>query len=667
MNPAAENMTKPDIPARTIEESLKIAEEEKALILNSTSDLVAYHDLDLKVRWANLMAGTSVNEDPENLKGRYCYEIWHQRTSPCLDCPVVLARDTGQPQKGEIRSPDGREWYIRGYPIKDANGQVVALAEFSLDISELRRVERVREATFKISQAAISVENLDDLYRSIHQILGELMPVDNFFIALYDPTLDLFSYPYYVDQFDESPAPEKPGRGLTGYVLRTGRVLLAPPDVFDELVNQGEVELVGTSSLDWLGVPLRAKNRIIGVMAVQSYTEHVRYGEKEREIMEFVSTQVGMAIERKRAFEETRQHLQRLNALHEIDMAITANPDLRLTLNVLLNQMINLLGVDAADILILNLSTQMLEYAAGHGFRSTPFQRANLPLHEGYSSQVVVERAPLYIPKIVESREQFDPALQLTGEGFMAYYGMPLISKGQIKGVLEVFQRSPLKPDPGWLNFLEALGAQAAIAIDNASLFDALQRSNQELTVAYDATLEGWSRALELRDQVTEGHTRRVTRLTLRLAKLMGMSDAELVHVRRGALLHDIGKMAVSDKILQKPGPLSEEERKIMQKHPIYAFEMLYPITYLRPALDIPYRHHEKWDGSGYPRGLKGEQIPLAARVFAVVDVWDALNSDRPYRKAWPEEEALEYIRSQAGTYFEARIVEVFLNILNER
>jgi putative nucleotidyltransferase with HDIG domain len=202
---------------------------------------------------------------------------------------------------------------------------------------------------------------------------------------------------------------------------------------------------------------------------------------------------------------------------------------------------------------------------------------------------------------------------------------------------------------------------QAAIAIDNASLFDELQRSNTELVLAYNATIEGWSHALDLRDKETEGHTQRVTETTVKLARTFDLREVELRQVRWGALLHDIGKMGVPDHILLKPGPLTDEEWVVMKKHPLFAYEMLAPIRYLHTALDIPFCHHEKWDGTGYPRGLKGEQIPLTARIFAVVDVWDALISDRPYRKAWSEKKARQHIQAGAGTHFDPKVVEKFL------
>ena len=191
-----------------------------------------------------------------------------------------------------------------------------------------------------------------------------------------------------------------------------------------------------------------------------------------------------------------------------------------------------------------------------------------------------------------------------------------------------------------------------------------LLQAHGELQDAYEATLKGWVRALDFRDNETGDHSRRVTLLTVELARLMGINEDELVHVRRSALLHDIGKIAVPDSILHKTGPLTEAEWDIMRKHPQIAIEMLEPIKYLRPALAIPFNHHERWDGTGYPRGIKGEEIPLAARIFAVVDVWDALSSDRPYRKAWPYEKIVEHMRQQSGTHFDPKVVELFLKMM---
>jgi putative two-component system response regulator len=193
-----------------------------------------------------------------------------------------------------------------------------------------------------------------------------------------------------------------------------------------------------------------------------------------------------------------------------------------------------------------------------------------------------------------------------------------------------------------------------------------LKSLNSELLTAYNKTIEGWSQALDLRDKETEGHTQRVTDLVLKFAKAVGFSDADLEHVRRGALLHDVGKLGIPDMILHKPGKLTEDEWKVMRMHPVYAYQWLSSIKFLQPALHIPYSHHEKWDGTGYPQGLKGEEIPIAARLFALVDVWDALRSDRPYRNAMPKEEVLEYIRARSGLQFDPALVNIFVELVKD-
>jgi PAS domain S-box-containing protein len=365
---------------------------------------------------------------------------------------------------------------------------------------------------------------------------------------------------------------------------------------------------------------------------------------------------------RKRAEEKLQHQFRRLAALRAIDLAITTNFDLRLILNLLLDQSLPQLGVDAAAVLLLNPHLQTLEYAAGRGFWGDAVTRTGVPLGEGPAGRAALERRSIHIPDLAALGDA-GAGQGLEGEGFVSAYVIPLVIKGAVKGAMELFHRGMISPKPDWRDFAEMVAEQAAIAIDNTALFEDLQRSNTDLARAYDTTLEGWSRALDLRDRETEGHTRRVTELTLRLGRAMGMGESELAHMRRGAILHDIGKMAIPDSILLKPAPLSEEEWEIMRRHPAYAYEMLSPIDYLRPALDIPYCHHEKWDGTGYPRQLRGEQIPPAARIFAVVDVWDALSSGRPYRAAWSQDKVLEHIRSLAGSYFDPRVVEQFLKL----
>jgi HD-GYP domain-containing protein (c-di-GMP phosphodiesterase class II) len=370
--------------------------------------------------------------------------------------------------------------------------------------------------------------------------------------------------------------------------------------------------------------------------------------------------------ERKRLEIRAQHQLDNLAALRTIDIAIASNFDLKITLAIALEQALNRLGVDASDVLLLDPQSTTLEYVAGRGFRTEGLTKTYLQLGMGHASQCVLERKIVSIPNLPRIADRFVRANLIAGEDFVAYFGAPLLAKGEVKGVLEVFRRSALRPDEEWLNFFETLAGQIAIAVDNARLFSDLQRSNFELTLAYDETIEGWSRALDLRDKETEGHTRRVAELTVMLARRAGMDATDIMHIRRGALLHDIGEMVVPDHILFKPGKLTDEEWDIVKMHPDLANEMLSPIEYLHSALEIPYCHHEKWDGSGYPRGLSGKEIPLAARLFAVVDVWDSLRSDRPYRDGWPENKARRYIRETAGTHFDPRAVEQFLELIKD-
>jgi len=359
------------------------------------------------------------------------------------------------------------------------------------------------------------------------------------------------------------------------------------------------------------------------------------------------------------------RQVQQLSILRSIDLAIASGLDLNLLLSMLLDRVMALMHVDAATVLLLNSKTNLLEFAAGKGFHSNILQYTRLKLGEGCAGRVALEREMINIPDLRKDKMEFDRSPLFVQENFVTYWGVPLMAKGRVLGVLEMFHRAPLKPDKDLQNFLVMVAGQAAIAIDSAMMFSELQRSNVELSLAYDATIEGLSRALDLRDKETKEHTFRVTDITVKLATRLGVKQTDLIHVRRGAILHDIGKVAIPDQILFKPGPLGKEEWEIMRRHPDIAVELLSPVSYLEPALEIPHWHHERWDGTGYPDGLRQEDIPFSARLFALADVYDALISKRPYRSAWSKWDAVQYIEDQAGTHFDPRIVPEFLDLIN--
>ena len=351
-----------------------------------------------------------------------------------------------------------------------------------------------------------------------------------------------------------------------------------------------------------------------------------------------------------------------LRALMSVGQMINSSRGLRRVLEEVMDSLISLMRAERG-FLMLREPNGELAVRIARGIAHVNLDEEAFKVSRTVVRKVVESNAPVLTTN-AQADPRFDAQLSVAAYQLRSILCVPLKLKEELIGVLYVDNRAHagiFKEHD--LELISAFADQAAVAIDSARLFEDLQESHRELEKAYQATLEGWVRALDLRDKETEGHTQRVTILTHRLARSMGMEDGALVHITRGALLHDIGKMAIPDGILLKPGQLTEEERKVIQMHPVYAYEMLSPIQFLVPAIDIPYCHHEKWDGTGYPRGLKREEIPFAARIFPIIDVWDALTSDRPYRKAMPEEEVRCLIQAASGKHFDPRVVEAFMDL----
>ena len=527
---------------------------------------------------------------------------------------------------------------------------------------ELRRRVSELEAVSRLSTALRTAETVEDMEERLMDETLAILNTTHGGLWLYHPATGMLKRTTARGNPEQSFAPIlQAHEGILGKTFSSGAPIRSR-----EFASDPQLESQSTTiAPGWGGacLPIHTAQQTVGILLIGMDLPR-EVTDKEMDLLTTLAEIAGNAIHRTQLHEQTQKSLHRLSSLRAIDQAITSSMDVKLSLNILVEHARTQLNVDAVSILILNTNGQMLEYCTGRGFETKFASKTRLRLGEGYPGMSALERRPIFAPDLSVTGAFTGRGDLSTTELFRAYYVIPLITKGHVKGVLEVFHRSPLQPEPDWINFLEALAGQAAIAIENSELFENLQRSNHELIMAYDATIEGWSRALDLRDHETEGHTQRVTDMTIQLARAVGVQEEAMIHIHRGALLHDIGKMGVPDNILLKPGPLTDDEWQAMRKHPLYAYEMLAPIHYLRPALEIPYCHHEHWDGSGYPRGLKGEGIPLAARVFSVVDVWDALRSDRPYRSAWPDNKVKNYINNLSGVQFDKDIVDVFMRLI---
>ena len=583
-----------------------------------------------------------------------------------LDIPFIIVSGT----IGEESAVNALKAGAHDFIIKGNFARLLPAIERELKDARVRRERREREreleAIAAVSSTLRTAKTLDEMLA--HLLDQALMLVEGEFgsIWLYDPKSNIIELKIQRGWSEEPLGSSfRPGEGIPGLVVKLGKAISAPEfcshlQLPEEIRSQIPREVGGAC------VPLHAEKNIVGVMLIHvTLPRELTTGEIR--ILDALAEIGGNSIHRMHLHEQTVKQLERLAALRSIDLAISNVLDLQITLKILINEVIRQLHVDAAAILLIQAGNGRLEYASGQGFYTRSIESTSVHIGEGHAGRAALERHIVEVPDLMNYDGKFTRAQLLMDEGFRSYYAVPLITKGEVKGVLEIFHRSRLNPDHEWLDFLETLGGQAAIAVENSMLFQGLQRSNFELAMAYDATIEGWSRALDLRDRETEGHTQRVTDMTLKLARKMGLSAERLVSIRRGALLHDIGKMGVPDTILKKPDELTEAEQQIMRQHPQLAYDMLEPIAYLREALNIPYCHHEKWDGTGYPRGLSGTQIPLEARLFAVVDVWDAITSDRPYRQGWPKKKALKYIREESGKHFDPQMVEIFLQEIGDQ
>ncbi len=582
-----------------------------------------------------------------------------------IDLPFIIVSGTIEEESAVNALKAGAHDFIT----KGNFARLLPAIERELADAAVRRERRERERELEaIAQVSSRLRTARTFHEMLSRLLEQtlsLVDAEAGSIWLYDPVNEIVELKmqqgvndrYFGSAF-------RLGEGIPGLVILKGKGIIAHEFQQAEHVPEANRSHI-PFGIGGACVPLHTEDRIVGVMFIPvTLPRELTIGELR--ILNALAEIGGNSIHRMQLHEQTVKQLERLAALRSIDLAISSVFDKQVTLTLVLSEVIKQLQVDAASVLLIQSGTSRLEFGVGQGFYTRNIEATNLRIGQGNAGRAALERRVVQVPDLAADGANFTRAPLLADERFVSYYAVPLIAKGDVKGVLEIFHRSRLNPDREWIDFLETLGGQTAIAIENSMLFEDLQRSNFELAIAYDATIEGWSRALDMRDRETEGHTQRVTEMTLNLARKMGLSEERMLLIKRGALLHDIGKMGVPDHILHKPEGLSQEEQAIMRQHPQLAYDMLEPIAYLRDALNIPYCHHEKWDGTGYPRGLAGTQIPLEARLFAIVDVWDAITTDRPYRKGWPRKKALKYIQEQSGKYFDPHLVEIFLEEMSE-
>ncbi|GAP05331.1 protein containing PAS domain S-box [Anaerolinea thermolimosa] len=564
---------------------------------------------------------------------------------------------------------DGTYLYenVTVFPIKDERGVAVNYAALKRDITAEIQREREMQAIQTVSTALRKAVNRSEMLPIILDQLMALLNARGALIAMLDGETNSLRVEIGRGVFsisEESYVP--PGKGVTGLIF-TRSAPFQTDDIekeadyrpLDERLPEKGIRAV-------IGAPLVAQGETMGVLWVGRERPFLS---EEFRVLQAVADMSANAMHRASLHERTLRYAEQTVAITAAGRVMSETLD-RTEIYSHLSRSIQALlgGMNALAIYRLENDSEYCScvYICCNGEVIEAEKLSSLSLvdvHTPPLDELFREHRPYILrepwPVFAEIEALVCSAPEKTSNVLV-----PMVARGRVIGFLYILSLVTERFSTEEMDLLSLVGSTAATAIENAELYHGLQRTNRELLEAYDSTIEGWSRALDLRDRETESHTQRVTELTLRVARRFGFSEEQLGHIRRGALLHDIGKMGVPDRILHKPEPLTPEEWMVMRMHPVYAYEMLSPIAYLRPALSIPYCHHEWWNGAGYPRGLKGEEIPLEARIFAVVDVYDALTSSRPYRPAWPRTQALRHILAETGTHFDPRVVEEFMRVV---
>lgn len=519
----------------------------------------------------------------------------------------------------------GYRWiHDRGVFLIDGERGSRRMVGMMQDITERKQAEVLQSAVYRISQAAESTASLEDLYRSVHGIVGTVMPAGNFYIALFDRKKDLISFPYFVDEEDTPPDPQKPSKGLTEYVIRTSRPVLCDEATDRDLRGRGEVELVGAPSAIWLGVPLIVDGVTIGAMVVQHYEDPKAYGQAELRMLEFVSSQVARSIERKRAEEALRRNQQRLSLhIQQTPLAVIEwDTDFKV-----------LKWNDAAE--------RIFGYSAAEAVG----RHASFIVPEGFKAQVDQVWADLMAGR----GGQRSTNENMTKDGrviFCEWYNTALANgDGRTIGVASLAQ-----------NVTQRHLAEAS-----------LREGLTKLRTTLKASIDSLASAIEMRDPYTAGHQERVTRLARAIAVEMGLGDERVEAIEIAGVIHDLGKLYVPAEILSKPTKLTDLEYAMIKMHAQAGYTILSKIDFPWPIAKIVHQHHELINGSGYPQGLAGKEILLEARILCVADVVEAMSSHRPYRPALGIRAALEEIAQKQGLLYDREVVDACQRLFREK
>ncbi len=542
-----------------------------------------------------------------------------------ITAEIVQKGAVSTPTEYRLKHKDGTYvWIETEATLLTREGKPYAIQGIARDITERKQQEKLQYSIYRIADAAHQAEKLDDLFVSIHNIISYLMPAKNFYIALYDRTLDQISFPYFVDQLEDKPGVRRSGRGLTEYVIRTGKPLLASKEMMDELVQEGEIEIIGRNSVDWLGVPLVTKTGTIGVLALQSYEDKVRFTSKNVFILRFVSEQIAMSIERKMAEDALAESERKYKSITEnVHVGIyrnTADPEGRfIEINPAI---VRILGYQNRNEL---MKTRVIDHYCN------PEDRSHM--REKLIRQGAIKDEELFLRR--KDGGTFIASVSAIGvkddNGSIVYYD----------GVLE--------------DITERRNAEQK-----------LRESYEKLRRVLNGTVHALASTTEKRDPYTAGHQQRVAQLACAIAQEMSMSVSDIEGIRVAGIVHDIGKIYVAAEILNKPITLKDIEMELIKTHCQAGYEILRTVDFPWPVAETVLQHHEKMDGSGYPRGLKSNAIMMSARILAVADVVEAMVSHRPYRSALSMEEAIDEITENRNRLYDTAVVDACIRVFNK-